>query len=119
MFENRVIMVTEVKEMRKRNSVNLTTIPISHIFFLAKQFCKERPSRKPKRGRPLSYPEHLILTLLAIKQVYGLSYRQIPLFVRESFGKIPCLSTLHYRVSKISQERLEEFLRWLVKKGVS
>ncbi|MFA0742272.1 MAG: hypothetical protein DFNUSKGM_002394, partial [Candidatus Fervidibacter sacchari] len=27
-------MVTEVKEMRKRNSVNLTTIPISHIFFL-------------------------------------------------------------------------------------
>jgi len=105
--------------MRKRTGLNLTTIPINHIFYLAKLFCKERPSRKQKRGRPLTYPEHLILTLLATKQVYGLSYRQIPLFVRESLGNIPCLSTLHYRVSKISQERLEEFLRWLAKKVVS
>ena len=103
--------------MRKRTKISLTTISINHILFLAKLFCKGRTLRKPKRGRPLTYPEHLILPLLAIKQVYALSYRQIPLFVRESFGNIPCLSTLHYRVSKIRQERLEEFLRWLAKKG--
>jgi hypothetical protein len=46
----------------------------------------------------------------------SLSYRQIPPFIRDSLGKIPSLSTLHYRVSKIRQERLEEFLIWLAKK---
>jgi len=104
--------------MRKRTKISLTTIPISHILFLAILFCKGRTSRKPKRGRPLTYPEHLILTLLAIKQVYALSYRQIPLFVRERFGNIPYLSTLHYRVSKIRQERLEEFFEMACKEGV-
>jgi len=49
--------------MRKRTKISLTTIPINHIFFLAILFCKERTSRKPKQGRPLTYPEHLILTL--------------------------------------------------------
>jgi hypothetical protein len=89
----------------------------SSNLFLAQQFCKERPSRKKKFGRPLTYPEYLILTLFALKQVYRLSYRQIPSFVRDELGNIPCLSTLHYRVKKIEQERFEEFLRWLSKKG--
>jgi len=92
-------------EGKKRKDVSLTTIPILGISALAKQFCKERNSRKKKIGRPLTYPEYLVLTLFAMKQVYGLSDRQIPSFVRESLGNIPCLSTLHYRVSKIRQER--------------
>jgi hypothetical protein len=66
----------------------------------------------------LTYPEYLILTLFALKQVYRLSYRQIPSFVRDELGNIPCLSTLHYRVKKIEQERFEEFLRWLSKRGL-
>jgi hypothetical protein len=81
--------------------MRLTTIPIHQILSLAQQFCKERPSRKKKFGRPLIYPEYLILTLFALKQVYRLSYRQIPSFVRDELGNIPCLSTLHYRVKKI------------------
>jgi hypothetical protein len=117
-FEKSVIMVCKVMKMRKRTGKSLTTIPINHILSLAKLFCKERPSRKPKKGRPFTYPEFLILTLFAIKQMDSLSYRQIPPFVRDSLGKIPSLSTLHYRVSKIRQERLEEFLIWLAKKKV-
>jgi hypothetical protein len=41
----------------KRTGKSLTTIPINHIFFLAKLFCKERNSRKPKKGRSLTYSE--------------------------------------------------------------
>jgi hypothetical protein len=104
--------------MEGRVRMRLTTIPIHQILSLAQQFCKERPSRKKKFGRPLTYPEYLILTLFALKQVYRLSYRQIPSFVRDELGNIPCLSTLHYRVKKIEQERFEEFLRWLSKKGL-
>jgi hypothetical protein len=104
--------------MKGRARMRLTTIPIHQILSLAQQFCKERPSRKKKFGRPLIYPEYLILTLFALKQVYRLSYRQIPSFVRDELGNIPCLSTLHYRVKKIEQERFEEFLRWLSKKGL-
>jgi hypothetical protein len=103
--------------MEGRARMRLTTIPIHQILSLAQQFCKERPSRKKNFGRPLTYPEYLILTLFALKQVYRLSYRQIPSFVRDELGNIPCLSTLHYRVKKIGQERFEEFLRWLSKKG--
>jgi hypothetical protein len=105
-------------KMRKRTGKSLTTIPINRFLSLAKLFCKERPSRKPKKGCSLTYPEYLILTLFAIKQMDSLSYRQIPPFIRDSLGKIPSLSTLHYRVSKIRQERLEEFLIWLAKKRV-
>jgi hypothetical protein len=104
--------------MEGRARMRLTTIPIHQILSLAQQFCKERPSRKKKFGRPLIYPEYLILTLFALKQVYRLSYRQIPSFVRDELGNIPCLSTLHYRVKKIEQERFEEFLRWLSKRGL-
>jgi hypothetical protein len=103
--------------MEGRARMRLTTMPIHHILSLAQQFCKERPPRKKKFGRPLTYPEYLILTLFALKQVYRLSYRQIPSFVRDELGNIPCLSTLHYRVKKIERERFEEFLRWLSKKG--
>jgi hypothetical protein len=41
----------------KRTGKSLTTISINHIFFLAKLFYKERNSRKPKKGRSLTYSE--------------------------------------------------------------
>lgn len=63
----------------------------------------------------LSRASHL--DLVALKQAYRLSYRQIPIFAERWFGKIPSLSTLHYRVRKISERRFEEFLDWLSKKG--
>jgi hypothetical protein len=43
-------MVCKVMKMRKRTGKSLTTIPINRFLFLAKLFCKERPSRKPKKG---------------------------------------------------------------------
>ena len=48
--------------MEGRARMRLTTIPIHQILSLAQQFCKERPSRKKKFGRPLTYPEYPILT---------------------------------------------------------
>jgi hypothetical protein len=36
------------------------------------KFSAKKDLQGNKKGRPLIYPEHLILTLLAIKQVYGL-----------------------------------------------
>jgi hypothetical protein len=72
--------------------------------------------KEEKIWAPFDLPRISHLTLFALKQVYRLSYRQIPSFVRDELGNIPCLSTLHYRVKKIEQERFEEFLRWLSKK---
>jgi hypothetical protein len=43
-------MVCKVMKMRKRTGKSLMTIPINRFLFLAKLFCKERPSRKPKKG---------------------------------------------------------------------
>ena len=74
--------------------------------------------KEEKIWTPFDLPRISHLTLFALKQVYQLSYRQIPSFVRDELGNIPCLSTLHYRVKKIEQERFEEFLRWLSKKGL-
>jgi hypothetical protein len=89
--------------MEGRARMRLTTIPIHQILSLAQQFCKERPSRKKKFGRPLIYPEYLILTLFALNKFTDF-------LANDELQH--CLSTLHYRVKKIEQERFEEFLRW-------
>jgi hypothetical protein len=73
--------------------------------------------KEEKIWAPFDLPRISHLDPFRLKQVYRLSYRQIPSFVRDELGNIPCLSTLHYRVKKIEQERFEEFLRWLSKKG--
>jgi len=42
-------MVCEVRKMRKRTGVNLTTIPINHIFYLAKNFLQRKTFKETKR----------------------------------------------------------------------
>jgi hypothetical protein len=54
--------------------MSLTTIPLNHIFFLAKLFCKERLSRKQKQGHPLTYPLVMgqVLDMVVIASLDGI-----------------------------------------------
>jgi len=54
--------------------MSLTTIPLNHIFFLAKLFCKERLSRKQKQGHPLTYPLVMgqVLDMVVIASLVGI-----------------------------------------------
>jgi uncharacterized membrane protein YecN with MAPEG domain len=59
--------------MEERTQISLITIPLNHIFHLAQLFCKEKPSRKPKRGHSLTYPSLIVSAIiLLILLFYGL-----------------------------------------------
>ena len=44
------------KKMEERTKISLITIPLNHIFHLAQLFCKEKPSREPKKRSFLDLP---------------------------------------------------------------
>ena len=60
--------------------------------------------RQKKRGRLYTYPEQLIMSLLFLKSVLRLPYRQTERVARKIFGrlgiKVPNFRTLHYRLSR-------------------
>jgi len=105
-----------VRRDEGKNRINLTTIPLNHIFHLAKLFRKERPSRKLEKGRPLTYPEFLV-TPFAIKQVCGLSYRQIPSFCQGKFGKYPSPFNLALPIQEDKARKVEGVFKMACKRG--
>ena len=74
-------------------------IPFNTLFQLAEEFCaeKELNNKKKGRGRPPLYPLSLILAIVP--------------------QDLPDFSTLHYRVSKITEDLWIEFINWLARRS--
>lgn len=93
-----------------------TSIPPYTIYTLASEFVESRGTVPQKRGRPLKYPDALILTIIGIQNLYGFSFREVLEFTRWFFKEVPCLSDFHYRITHIDVSLLEAFLVFLAKK---
>ena len=103
-----------------RYEKSLTTIRPKDIYGLIKQFYKENPPEKQRRGRPRKYPEELILFLLLLKIVLKASYRELLSRAKDFLPKeqIPSLHDTFYRLKHFPEERLQHFLRWFAEKGI-
>ena len=93
----------------RRSKLNLET-----IYKITRAAIKEKPFIT--RGRPRTYSDILILTLLLYQTLKNLSYRETLEEAFTTFGKAPALSTYHYRVSKLPEKLLKTLLQELAKK---
>ncbi len=57
--------------------------------------------KSSNRGMPKTYPDHQIISMLLIKEVYQLSFRETILLSRDYFKRVPSLRDFHYRASKL------------------
>ncbi len=57
--------------------------------------------KSSNRGRPQTYPDHQIISMLLIKEVYQLSFRETILISKDYFKRVPSLRDFHYRASKL------------------
>jgi hypothetical protein len=74
---------------------------------LCKKYFKKK--EKPKRGKPKIYADYFILFIAVIMQMYKYSFREaVTILERELKKKMPAISTLHYRLSKLDKKILEE-----------
>lgn len=99
---------------------SLTTLKPKEIYSLIKQFYKEHPPQKQKRGKPRKYPEELILLLLLLKITLNASYRKLLSIAQELYPdeQLPSLNDTFYRFKNLPEERLHQLLIWLYKKGI-
>ncbi|GAB6045211.1 hypothetical protein JCM11957_15180 [Caminibacter profundus] len=74
---------------------------------LCKKYFKNK--EKPKRGKPKIYDDYFIIFIAIIMQMHKYSFREVIVILeRELKIKLPALSTLHYRLSKLDDKLLEE-----------
>ena len=69
-----------------------------------------------QRGRPKTYTDALIISIFLYQTLKGLSYREALEETSFALGKVPSLSTYHYRISKLPKKLLKILLQDLAKK---
>jgi len=62
---------------------------------------KNRFQAYKKKGRPKKFSDWQIIAMLAIKEVYSLSFREIVELSKDFFEKVPSLHDFHYRSRKL------------------
>ncbi|MCD6267017.1 MAG: hypothetical protein J7J14_01235, partial [Thermotogaceae bacterium] len=82
--------------MRKLNPK--TIIKLTHFFY--SKIIPHLP-KFSNRGRPKIYLDHQIISMLLIKEVFSLSFRETIILSRDYFEKVPFLRDFHYRASKL------------------
>ena len=93
--------------MRDKYYINL--LPYADIIKYCKKYFKTND--KPKRSKPKVYEDYLILAIGIIMQMYNYSFREVIVILeRELKRKLPSLSTLHYRLSKLDNKLLEKII---------
>ena len=93
--------------MRDKYYINL--LPYKEIMNYCKKYFKTK--EKPKRGKPKIYEDYLILAIGIIMQMYNYSFREVIVILeRELKRKLPSLSTLHCRLSKLDNKLLEKII---------
>jgi len=53
------------------------------------------------RGRPKIYPDHQIISMLLIREMFSLPFRETIILSRDYFKKVPSLRDFHYRARKL------------------
>ena len=90
-----------------KDKYNINLLPYKDIIEYCKKYLKT--DDRPKRGKPKVYEDYLILAIGIIMQMYNYSFREVIVILeRELKRKLPSLSTLHYRLSKLDNKLLEE-----------
>jgi len=54
-----------------------------------------------KRGRPHTFLDQQIISMLIIKEMFSLSFRETIILSRDYFKNVPSLRDFHYRVSNL------------------
>ncbi|RKX52567.1 MAG: hypothetical protein DRP25_02050 [Thermotoga sp.] len=84
-----------------------TIIKLIHFFY-----SKIIPylSKSSNRERPRIYKDHQIISMLIIKEMFPLSFKETIILSRDYFKNVPFLRDFHYRASK-----LEHIIQILIK----
>jgi len=91
----------------KGDKYKINLLPYKEVLKLCKKYFKKK--EKPKRGKPKVYEDYFIIFIAIIMQMYDYSFREVIVVLeRELKIKLPALSTLHYRLSKLDNKMLEE-----------
>jgi len=93
--------------MRTKNNKELVRL----ILVKSRQLCKTIKSRPPKRGRPPTYPDHVILFALLLKVLENLPLRDLEQRLKDLFPNAPDHTTLWYRFRKIENSYLKKLIR--------
>jgi len=54
-----------------------------------------------KRGRPHTFLDHQIISMLIIKEMFSLPFRETIILSRDYFKNVPSLRDFHYKTSKL------------------
>lgn len=91
----------------KGDKYQINLLPYKEVLKLCKKYFKKR--EKPKRSKPKIYADYFILFIAVIMQMYKYTFREaVTILERELKKKMPAISTLHYRLSKLDKKILEE-----------
>jgi hypothetical protein len=70
-----------------------------------------------KRGRPKVYSDKFIMLVFFIKTIRGYSFRDTVFYLEKELNmKMPSISTLHYRFSKLDKKYLEKLFNKILEK---
>jgi len=91
----------------KKDKYQIKLLPYKEVLKLCKKYFKKKET--PKRGKPKVYQDYFIIFIAIIMQMYNYSFREVIVILeRELKMKLPALSTLHYRLSKLDDKLLEK-----------
>ena len=76
-----------------------TIIKLTRFFY--KKILPYIPKSSTRRGRPQIFPDHQIISMLVIKEVFSLSFRDTILLSKSYFKRVPSLHDFHYRARKL------------------
>ena len=81
-----------------RKLIPKTLIKLTHFFY-----SKIIPylSKSSNRERPRIYQDHQIISMLIIKEMFSLSFRETIILSRDYFKNVPSLRDFHYRASRL------------------
>ena len=75
------------------------------IIKLTRFFCEKilpyLPKPSTRRGRPHTFPDHQIIFMLLIKEVFSLSFRETIIVSKSYFKRVLSLHDFHYRSRKL------------------
>lgn len=95
-----------------------TAIKPHRIYELIQEYIASRHQLidRSKGGRPRTFDDTLILTLICIQNLHQFSFRETIEFSEDYFKELPELSTYHYRVKILPVELIQEVIEYIAKK---
>jgi len=83
--------------MRKLNPK--TIIKLTKLFYA--KILPYIPKPSTTKGRPKVFTDHQIISMLLIKEMFSLSFRETILLSKSYFKRVPSLHDFHYRSRKL------------------